>query len=256
MTEDNEQQSPFTRGGFVAAAVVVALIVVLGIVIVIVNATRDDPEPTPTTSTSAEPTTAPTAEPTSELTEVAGGASVCGLPGEVTETARLTSAPTVDEWAYQGTVAYPVSAQYGPAATDEAGGFRYCFQRSPEGAVFAAVNAVVQGADFETMGAWLDYFLANGPHRDTVLSQDAGTSTADQGVRIEIAGFRLLAYDGQTARVDVAVRGATGGQTVNLSMVYLLAWEAGDWKLSVTDPNAPINVANIPDLAGYISWGE
>jgi hypothetical protein len=39
-------------------------------------------------------------------------------------------------------------------------------------------------------------------------------------------------------------------------MVYLLAWEAGDWKLSVTDPNAPINVANIPDLAGYISWGE
>ena len=74
-------------------------------------------------------------------------------------------------------------------------------------------------------------------------------------MRVEVAGFRLLAYDGQTARVDVAVRGATGGQTVNLSMVYLLVWEGGDWKLSVTDPNAPINVANIPDLAGYISWG-
>ena len=85
MAEDNEQQSPFTRPGFVAATVVIALIVVLGLVIVIVNMTRDDPDPAPPTSTSAEPTTA---APTSEPPEAAGGASVCGLPGEVLEGTR------------------------------------------------------------------------------------------------------------------------------------------------------------------------
>jgi len=53
MAEDNEQQSPFTRPGFVAATVVIALIVVLGLVIVIVNMTRDDPDPAPPTSTGA-----------------------------------------------------------------------------------------------------------------------------------------------------------------------------------------------------------
>ena len=121
--------------------------------------------------------------------------------------------------------------------------------------MFAAANAVVQGSDSELVGAWLAYFVADGPHRDAVLSQGAGTGGSGQGVRVEVAGFRLLAYDGQTARVDVAVRGATGGQTVNLSMVYLLVCAGGDWKLSVTDPNARINVASIPYLAVYSSWG-
>jgi hypothetical protein len=96
MAEDNEQQSPFTRPGFVAATVVIALIVVLGLVIVIVNMTRDDPDPAPPTSTSAEPTTA---APTSEPPEAAGGASVCGLPGEVLE-GTLSAAPAA-EWAFQ-----------------------------------------------------------------------------------------------------------------------------------------------------------
>ncbi len=140
MAEDNEQQSPFTRPGFVAATVVIALIVVLGLVIVIVNMTRDDPDPAPPTSTSAEPTTA---APTSEPPEAAGGASVCGLPGEVLE-GTLSAAPAA-EWAFQDTTAYPTSPEFGPGETN-ADGVRYCFQHSPEGAVFAAANAVVHRA--------------------------------------------------------------------------------------------------------------
>lgn len=247
-TEDNEQ-SPFTRPGFIVAAVVIGLIVVLGVVIGIVNATRDDPDPASTSSASTTPTSA---APTSTPTEAAGGASVCGLDGEVLD-GSLSAAPEA-EWQYQDTTAYPTSTEFGPAETN-ADGVRFCFQHSPEGAVFAAANAVVQGSDSETVGAWLEYFLAEGPNRDAVLSQGAGTGTSGQGARVEVAGFRLLAYDGDTARIDVAVRGSAGGQSVNLSMVYTLVWEDGDWKLSVTDPNAPINVANIPDLMGYISWG-
>lgn len=247
MADEENEQNPWTRPGFVAAAVVVAIVVVLGIVLAVVAATRDDgPDPTASpapTQTSA----APTAEPTA----AAGGASVCGLDG-VEMTGSLSTAPAA-EWAFQGTTAYPTSEEFGPGETDPSG-VRYCFQHSPEGAVFAAANAVVQGADSATVGAWLDYFVAAGPHRDAVVN--AGGASGATGARVNIAGFRLLDYNGDTATVDVAVRGATGGQTVNLSMVYSLVWEEGDWKLRVDDPRAPIDVATLPDLAGYITWGQ
>lgn len=70
-----------------------------------------------------------------------------------------------------------------------------------------------------------------------------------------IQGFRILAYDGSSARVDVGSRGSVQGQTVTVSGVYELVWQDGDWKLS-TDVPEPLNVAAIPDLTGYIAWGE
>jgi hypothetical protein len=247
MTTEENEQSPFTRPSFIAAGVVVALIVVLGLVIGVVNATGDDqtsdakPRPDDTT------TSAPTGAPTSSEDDT----GTCNVPGEVLS-GTLSTAP-VAKWEYQGTTAYPTSMEYGPQ--HNAGGVRSCFQRSPEGAVFTASNAVVLAtADLATVREWFDYFIATGPHRDTMLSQEDGSASSD-GVRAEVAGFRLLSYDGETARVDVGVRGTSDGQTVNLSMVYALVWEDGDWKLNVIDPDAPVNVAVVPDLAGYIPWG-
>ncbi|EWT04614.1 hypothetical protein N864_09000 [Intrasporangium chromatireducens Q5-1] len=245
-TDDNEQeQSPFTRPGFIIAAIVVAIIVVLGIVVGI-NATRDQASPSPTT----EPTDV--AAPTDEPSPVASGPSVCGLEGQ--ELSGTVSTPPEAQWEFQGTTAYPTSPTYGPGETDE-NGVRYCFQHSPEGALFAAANAAVQGSNPETVGPWLEYFIAEGPHRDVILGQGQGAADELAGVRVDIAGFRVLSYEGDTARVDIALRGSSQGQTVNLSMVYTLEWENGDWKLTVTDPSAPINVATIPDLSGYIAWG-
>ena len=248
MAEDNEQQSPFTRPGFVAATVVIALIVVLGLVIVIVNMNRDDPDPAPPTSTSTEPTSA---APTSEPPEAVGGASVCGLPGEVLE-GTLTTAPAA-EWEYQGTTAYPTSSEFGPGDTS-AGGVRFCFERSPEGALFAAANSLVQGSDPSIAEEWLQYIVAEGPFRDQLLA-DVGSGTTGEGTRLAIVGFRVLAYDGETARIDLAVRGTSQGQTITLSGVYELVWQEGDWKISA-DVAQPLNMATIPDTAGYIAWGE
>lgn len=249
-TEDNEQ-SPFTKPGFIIAAVVVFLIVVLGVVIGFVNANRNDPEPAPSSSSPTNTSAAPTTEPSA----VVGGASVCGLGGEVLS-GSLTTAPEAN-WDYQGTTAYPTSKEFGPGKTNSLG-VRYCFQHSPEGAVMAAANATVQGSDSDpkAIKAWLEYFIAEGQNRNAVLSQGSGPGTGGQGVRIQVSGFRLLSYDGETARVDIAVKGASGGQTVTLSMVYDLIWEDGDWKLEVSNPTMPINVANIPDVSGYVTWGE
>lgn len=246
--DENQTQSPFTRPGFIAAAIVIALIVVLGIVIGIANVVRDDNTETEPSPAPATTTTAPTAEPS----EVAGGTSVCGLEGVVAETARLSTAPDA-EWEYQGTTAYPTSPTYGPGATED-NGVRYCFQHSPEGALFMAANAIAQGSDPSVGPEWVDYALAEGPYREELLS-DMGSATDTEGTRLAIAGFRLLHYDGETARVDLAVRGSAEGQTITLSGIYELVWQDGDWKISA-DVAQPLDMGTIPDVTGYIPWGE
>lgn len=245
MATDDNEQNPFTRPGFIAAAVVVAIVVVLGIVIAIVNATRsDDPDPT-------EPSPTTSAAPTSEPSDVAGGASVCGLEGEELA-GTLSTAPAAD-WAYQGTTAYPTSPEFGPGETS-ADGVRFCFQHSPTGALFMAANALVQGSDPAVSQAWIEYGLADGPYREELVGQ-VGDTSGSQGTRMSLAGFRMLAYDGDTARVDLAVRASSEGQNLTLSGVYELVWQDGDWKISA-DVAQPLNTATVPDLAGYITWGE
>ncbi|MBD5788349.1 hypothetical protein IF650_19490 [Cellulosimicrobium terreum] len=249
MATDDNEQNPFTRPRFITATVLVALIVVLGIVLAIVNATRsDDPDPAPEPS-SPSPTTS--AAPTTEPSDDAGGASVCGLGGEEL-TGSLSTAPEA-EWAYQGTTAYPTSPEYGPGETT-ADGVRFCFQHSPTGALFMAANALVQGSDPVVSQAWVDYSLADGPYRDELIGQ-VGDTSGSEGTRMSLAGFRMLAYDGDTARVDLAVRASSGGQNLTLSGVYKLVWQDGDWKISA-DVAQPLNTATVPDLAGYITWGE
>jgi len=245
MATDDDERSPFTRPGFIAAALVVVLVVVLGIVLVVVNASdEDDPGPTPTSSgTSAAPTTEPTA--------VAGGESVCGLDGEVL-TGTVTAAPEA-EWKFQGTIGYPTSSTYGPGDTSPEG-VRSCFQHSPTGALFMAANAVAQGSDPSTSAQWAEQAVAEGRYRDQLLGQVSGGSSSE-GTRLSIAGFRILNYDGETARVDLGTKVSSGGQNVTMSAVYELVWQGGDWKIS-SDVQAPIDAASIPDLAGYITWGE
>ena len=245
MAEDESERSPFTRPAFLVAAVVVILIVVVGIVVVVVNLNHHDPSPStvPSSSASAAPTTKPS--------EVAGGASVCGLHGKVL-TGTLSTAPDAT-WKYDGTIAYPTSSEYGPAKTSN-DGVRYCFQHSPEGALFASANALVAASSTTAQQAWLNYFLADGPHKQSILdSLASGSSSSTSGTRLNIAGFRVLSYDGSAATVDVAVEGSTDQGSITGSFVYDLVWQAGDWKLSA-DTAQPFSFAVIPDLAGYIQW--
>lgn len=245
MADEENEQSPFSRPSFIIAAVVVAALVVAGVVVGVNIATRDngdDAQPAPSTTTSA----APSAEPTAD----AGGASVCGLDGEKLS-GTVTTTPAA-EWQYQGTTAYPSSSTFGPADSEPSGA-RMCFQHSPEGALFMAANAIVQGSDPATATAWADYALADGQYRDK-LAAELGEGSGAQG-RMTIEGFRVLNYDGDTARIDLAVGTASGAQSVKVSGVYELVWQDGDWKIS-TDVAEPLNIAAIPNTSGYTPWGE
>ena len=133
-----------------------------------------------------------------------------------------------------------------------ASGVRYCFEHTPAGAVFAAANAAVQGSDPTVSANWVKYAIGEGPFRAQVLAESGTASSSNP--RMSIAGFRLLSYNGRTAEVDIAIRTAVGATTVTASGVYMLVWQGGDWKLSA-DVAKPLDVAPIPDLAGYVFWG-
>lgn len=252
MSTNDTEPSPWTRPSFITAAIVVAIVVMLGAALAIRALTHDDanaapPEPTASTSASVEPSSTPTPDEGAAGTD----ASICGLKG-VKTTGTVTIAPTT-EWAFQGTTAYPISPEFGPGQTDSSGA-RYCFQHSPEGALFMAANAVVQGSDPTTASTWGPKVLAEGQYREQLLDELGNPSDdTESNSRQSIVGFRVLAYDGATARIDIAVR-ATFETTVTVSGVYELVWQGGDWKLS-SDVTQPLNVAAIPDLAGYVSWG-
>lgn len=247
---ENQRQSPFARPGFIAAAVVVVLIVVAGIVIGIASMMGNgDTETEPPLPPEPETTT------TAEAPEPSIDESVCGLDGEA-QSGTVSTAPDA-EWHYQGTTAYPTSATYGPIETND-DGVRYCFQHSPEGAVFAAANAVVQSSDAEVAADWIEYFLSTEtPDREKLLVED-GTQPAGSSadMRMNIEGFRVLTYEGDSARIDLAVRAAGSGNTIHASAVYDLVWEDGDWKFLPQDVDNPLRLAEIPDTAGYIAWGE
>ena len=247
MAED-DTPNPFTRPGFIAGAVVVAALIVTAIILTVLNLNRGSeatpPTPTPTSTASSGPT--PSAEPSG----TAEGASVCGLDGEKLS-GNVTTAPAT-EWAFIRTVGYPTSPEFGPADTGAAG-YPMCFQHSPEGALFAAATALAVPADTALVEPWIAYALSDGTYRDALLSEVSDTSESS-GTRLQTVGFRMLAYDGQTARVDLAVRGSSQGTTVTASTVYELIWEDGDWKINANVAN-PVDFATIPDTSGYISWG-
>lgn len=116
-----------------------------------------------------------------------------------------------------------------------------------------AANAVTQGSDPAVVEEWLNYALADGQHHDTLAAEVGASDESDS--RMSIAGFRMLGYDGDTARVDVAIATTNGFQAVYISGVYELVWQDGDWKIS-SDVTEPLEVAAIPNIIDYVPWGE
>ena len=243
---EQEEQNPFTRPGFIVSAVVVALVLVLAAVlgtVSVVNASRDEP-------TAAPSTTSPEQE-SEQPDESTTAASVCGLEGEVLE-GTVDEAPAA-EWKFQGTTGYPSSEEFGPGRTDE-NGVRSCFQHSPEGALFMAANATTQGSDPATAEPWLRYAVSEGPNREALLAE-GGEVSGSEGTRIQITGFRVLSYDGKTAEVDLLASVTAQGQAAEMSSVYYLVWEDGDWKID-SSAATPLDVGTAVDTSAYTTWEQ
>lgn len=248
MRNAESDKEPRSKRGLIAAAALVGALILLGVVLAVVNSVNgpEPVQPSPSTDGRATASTPPVDA------EQSNADSVCGLKGSKSE-GTLAEAPAA-EWRYDelGT-AYPVNKKYGPAQSDAQSG-RTCFQRTPEGAVFAAANAVSQGS--APAPQWSDYFLSERTGGRAALVQDTSNGRgAGSDVRVGVAGFRLLNYTGDAARVEIVVQAVGRGDSVYVSAIYELVWENGDWRWLPSNVNEPLRMAEIPELYGFVIWG-
>lgn len=230
--------------GVVAAGVVVAAVALLGAFLTVTTLLGGGSDPAAAaTPTAGEPTPAQTTQAALD-----GDKSVCGLDS-VEESGTVTVAPKTT-WTLLGSAAVPAVDQAGPGEVED-DGFRSCFARTPTGALVAAGNLAGMGSVSALESQMVDKSVVPGPGRDAALAQPSGGDGDTTGV--QIAGFRVLRYDGEQADIDIALRVASSGALA--SFVYNLQWDDGDWKLRVADTGDMLSqVAPIPSLAGYTPW--
>lgn len=239
MSDSNSKSSAgwgTINGWWYASAALIGL-VLLGLLIVLLFPNDEDGAGGATSSSSAG-----TGE---EATE---GWEDTGCNGTEGSSEIPTSPPSDVEWVPLGAMSVPQSGEYGPLQVDDPP-LRQCYQHSPTGALFAAINipaagsSTGSGADLEavarqqmTPGPTQEQFLA------AAASGDAETS-ADT-----VAAFQISACTPD--RCNVSVVANSGGQLVQGT--YSLVWVDGDWKLDGTQQIAASALDAVP--AGFVQW--
>lgn len=247
MSFENEstERSQFSRPGFIVAAVIVGLLVVLGLVVTtvaILKPKEEPPVPEPAVTEPAEPVA-----PSSNESK-----SSCGLD-LVELTGTLDTSPPIT-WDFAGTTAFPVSPEFGPAdSTDD--GIRTCFARTPEGAALAASVGVAYMGDPASTMAWREYALVPGEVRDELLAQSAPEGNL-ASIRSQVTAVRLLAFDGDSAKVDVGMSITANGTTGYFSTIVPLIWQDGDWRADFPPSFLTDEMVKLPNLTGYVYWKE
>lgn len=241
----SEEKSLLSRTWFLVAAVVVVLLLAMGI-FVSGAAILDDDEP-PTAGTSTKPTVSGDA-----TTPDDPSASVCGLPGHEAE--GTLSEPPSATWSLVGQVALPQSDTAGPGVIEDSE-LRYCYAHTPEGALLAAANMYAWGeAAKSDPVAILERNVAAGPGYDAALAEakNGYEETGEQQSPLQIRGFRLVSYTGDSSLVDLAFEaGGPGGYARHQ---IELVWERGDWRVRLDADGTPSDGGPLPDLTGYIPW--
>ncbi len=239
MSDDNTgRNSPFTSRGFIAAAIIVGVIILAAVIVLVTSLTAPhDPVAKPTsTSTPSSPVASD------------GNKSVCGLKGFEMKSSLTAAPPT--KWQLVGTVAAPTEPKGAGPGTIEGDGFRSCFAHTATGALYAAVNFLALGTD-GTLRPRLTELVANGLGKDAIANSGSTNSTSNN-TRAQAAGFKIDAYDASSATVDLALNYSTGSL---VSLPVKLVWEAGDWKLVLTDSGElPLKPAQLQSLGGYVPW--
>lgn len=244
--DDEQTGSPMSGRGFILSAALIVLIVLVGIVVVTLNVVDDDePSTDPAPSPSSGPTSSAPSDPE---------ASVCGLTARK-DAGGLVEAPAATEWTLVGKVALPSSTEHGPGVIE--GRSRYCFARTPEGALLAAANTL----GWRTVGDMkeaLQHSVAAGEGRDAaqeVLDAVEDDSTDITGELLtQIRGFQIISYSASSAYVDLASQATAEGETGLVHQRFELVWEEGDWKVRFAPDGTAVRTDALQDLTGYVPW--
>jgi len=181
---------------------------------------------------------------TAMLAPVRAGSSGCSLPagGQDVSSVEL-SPPAIAGWHQVGNMEVPEApATLGPE--HESGGWFYCYQHSPAGALLAAIDVWASGtAASATQVA--RHLAVN------VTPQALGSEVLPPG--LSLAGYQYMSYTPREAVIEVVFDVYDKGDVeVTTPMVWVPS--LGDWRLDVPASGSISSSVVDPSLAGYVAW--
>jgi len=181
---------------------------------------------------------------TAALAPLQVSSSGCSLPtgGQDVSSVEL-SPPAIVGWHQVGNMEVPEApATLGPE--HESGGWFYCYQHSPGGALLAAIDVWASGtAASATQVA--RHLAVN------VTPRALGSDQLPPG--LSLAGYEYMSYTPREAVIEVVfdVYGR-GDVEVTTPMVWVPG--LGDWRLDVPASGSISSSVVDPSLAGYVAW--
>jgi hypothetical protein len=228
-----DEKSPWTQPGFIAAAAIVAIIVVLGLVIAITGGPSDD--------AAGHGANAPAAPP-------ATTGNVDGPCGTKNVSTQVPDTAPDAKWELVGKMIAPTAPdKYGPGQVED--GFRTCFERSPIGALYAAVSFWAT-LTAKTDGQTYRRLAVKSPARDRAIAAAKGQRTP-QLDGLQLAGFAFSSYALDRTVIKLAFR-VEDGRFVSADTP--LVWTQGDWRYEVPLDQGRGSVSQIAGLGGFIEW--
>ncbi|KQU28428.1 MULTISPECIES: hypothetical protein [unclassified Rhodococcus (in: high G+C Gram-positive bacteria)] len=164
------------------------------------------------------------------------------------------SAPADLEWRTVGGVSVPSSPTAGPSTGT--GVTRHGYDKSPQGAVLAAINGqtALAVADDRTWPEVVNTVTAPGPGRDAFAVARAAVTvagTVPKESAPRFVGFDVTAYEPDAATAAVSVAQTVGEDSQLYSYPVALQWVGGDWRIVLPTSEENIDAAELDDLAGY-----
>ncbi|GAA0544717.1 hypothetical protein GCM10009546_03480 [Actinomadura livida] len=191
---------------------------------------------------------APTARPESPA------ASPARADGCITDDGNQSipsTAPRQVYWKRFKGVALPFSPVVGPL--DVKGDIARCYQHTPRGALFAAVQISVRLDRSTEWQKIMKRQVVEGEGKAAYARVRTAGQVVPAAKAAQIAGFRIVSYTPQTAVVGTVSRDpARGGRTARTVTVK---WE-GDWKLAPTgEGSTGSEPERVDSLSGFVFWG-
>ncbi|MFY7065502.1 hypothetical protein ACOQFV_06545 [Nocardiopsis changdeensis] len=243
-------ENPFSRPSFIFSAGFLAALVVSGALVAVWPDDEDEAGADPgTASAPAGPGETPSPEEAPATPD--GQDSVCGLEAHTVEFDMLL--PLLDTtWTSIGGMRAPQTAEHGPGVVED-GGARYCYARTPEGAVLATGNFLaLANAGGDRMDSQWERIVAPGPGRQVFIAEMESSQAPEGGVGGQIVAAKVVSYTEDEARISLALMAP---DAVYASMTFDLMWVEGDWKIVVDESGESDPLFTVlEDLSGYTPW--
>ncbi len=181
---------------------------------------------------------------TAGLAPVRASSSGCSLPaGSQGISSVELSPPAIAGWHQVGNMEVPEApATLGPE--HQSGGWFYCYQHSPGGALLAAIGVWASGTA-ATAAQVARHLAVN------VTPRALGSDQLPPG--LSLAGYQYMTYTPLKAVIDVVFDVYDKGDVeITTPMVWVPS--LADWRLDVPASGSVSSSVVDPSLAGYVAW--